>query len=428
MAADIIQANYEQLEALAGRFQQQADLIQQMTQRVNRSAGALKDGGWQGKGVDAFTREMESKIFPAVGRLEQALTEAQKTTLQISAAIRAAEEEAASRFNGEGEASTGTGTPSPKVGGAAPIPIGGEAPGGAAFIDQILDRGRANVNKVFEEDYMKDMIGRVETGADSSQLNSSMEQLLSKVRSGQQDMASVGPILDEIARQRGVDPAVLRDQYQNVFLPLWENAESKGDIDLSKHGDFMGSTISLRYGRVVGDVFGMDPVFGAILKPTGGLVGPGDSSYQPANDDAIGYHGIFHDAGGYLYNNQSNIGPGYNYMNREPFPKDHPFTGQVGGISWWASHPELDVDILPHVMPDIPYVPRFVEQGIGTVLENPFITPIRQGIYIFEGGSDIVSGIGDVFTGNWSQGGDSMLEGTKKIVGGTIRNLWDAFN
>ena len=428
MAAEIIQANYEELEALAGRFQQQADLIQQITQRVNRSASALKDGGWQGKGIDAFTREMDSQIFPAVNRLEQALAEAQKTTLQISAVMRAAEEEAASRFNGEGEANSEPGRQSPKGGGAAPIPIDSETPGGAAAIDQIIDRGRANVNKVFEEDYMKEMIGRVETGADNPQLNSSMEQLLDKVRNGERDMASVGPILDEIARQRGVDPAVMRDQYQNVFLPLWDNSPSKGDIDLSKHGDFMGSTISLRYGRVVGDVFGIDPVFGAVLNPTGGLVGPGDTSYQPANDDAIGYHGIFHDAGGYLHNYQSGIGPGYNYMNREPFAKENPLTGQISGISWWAGHPELDVDILPYVMPDIPYVPRFVEQGISTLIENPIIAPIRQGIYIVEGGSDIVSGVGDLFGGNWSQGGSSVFEGTKKIVGGTIRNVWDMFS
>lgn len=120
-------------------------------------------------------------------------------------------------------------------------------------------------------------------------------------------------------------------------MSLHENATSKGDIDLSRHGDFMGSTASLRYGKVVGDVYGIDPVFrGALLNPTGGLVGPGDDSYEPSDNDAIGYHGIFHDAAGYLYNHQGKIGPGYDYMDRDPFATSNSLTGQVGGISWWT--------------------------------------------------------------------------------------------
>ena len=39
--------------------------------------------------------------------------------------------------------------------------------------------------------------------------------------------------------------------------------------------EFMGSVWQLRYGQVVGDELGIDPAFGAMLNPTGGLVGPG---------------------------------------------------------------------------------------------------------------------------------------------------------
>ncbi len=63
----------------------------------------------------------------------------------------------------------------------------------------------------------------------------------------------------------------------------------------------MGSTSQLRYGKVVGDVFGVDPMFGAMLNPTGGLVGP-DNKALDGDSTALGYHGVVHDAAGYLYN------------------------------------------------------------------------------------------------------------------------------
>ena len=48
----------------------------------------------------------------------------------------------------------------------------------------------------------------------------------------------------------------------------------------------MGTTAQLRYGQVVGDAFGIDPVFGAMLNPTGGMVGPGNWAVNPGDDDA----------------------------------------------------------------------------------------------------------------------------------------------
>ena len=41
--------------------------------------------------------------------------------------------------------------------------------------------------------------------------------------------------------------------------------------------DFLGSKYSLRYGKIVGDQIGLDPVFAAVLNPHGGLVGHGET-------------------------------------------------------------------------------------------------------------------------------------------------------
>lgn len=98
----------------------------------------------------------------------------------------------------------------------------------------------------------------------------------------------------------------------------------------------MGSTSQLRYGQVAGDALGMDAVFGALLNPTGGLVGPGNAAVD-GNDSALGYPGAVHDAGGYLYN-YHNQGPGYDYLGAEGRDTSSPLSGQRSGISYWRDH------------------------------------------------------------------------------------------
>lgn len=102
MSAEVIQSKYEELETIACRFGQQAQATRELQRRVRRGAGALRNGGWEGRGSAAFTGEMEQKIFPAMQRLMEALAEAQATTLQVKAIIQKAEEEAASVFREPG--------------------------------------------------------------------------------------------------------------------------------------------------------------------------------------------------------------------------------------------------------------------------------------------------------------------------------------
>ncbi|MEZ4864328.1 MAG: WXG100 family type VII secretion target [Caldilineaceae bacterium] len=96
--ADEIRADYEQLEQIANKFARQAQEIQQMLQRVRGSMDKLENGGWIGRGSQAFFAEMNGKIMPASQRLQQALGEANRSVKDISQTVRQAEEEASSVF------------------------------------------------------------------------------------------------------------------------------------------------------------------------------------------------------------------------------------------------------------------------------------------------------------------------------------------
>ncbi|NUM45016.1 MAG: WXG100 family type VII secretion target [Anaerolineales bacterium] len=104
---DRIQADYDQLDVLARRFDQQTTETQRLIQRVRQSVDNLQRGGWIGTGANAFLSEMDDEIFPALTRLEEALEYAQETTQHISQTLRQAEEEAANVFSQGGGAAGG---------------------------------------------------------------------------------------------------------------------------------------------------------------------------------------------------------------------------------------------------------------------------------------------------------------------------------
>ena len=98
MGADIIQAQYDQLEVLARRFGKQADMQTALQKQLQTHVERLRNGGWAGHGSAAFFAEMDGKVFPAVKRLIDALQRAESVTLQIGEIVQRAEEEAARPF------------------------------------------------------------------------------------------------------------------------------------------------------------------------------------------------------------------------------------------------------------------------------------------------------------------------------------------
>ncbi|HEY1013189.1 MAG TPA: WXG100 family type VII secretion target, partial [Herpetosiphonaceae bacterium] len=93
MGAEIVQANYEELEQLASRFGQQSEMISQLTGQVQRQAQVVARS-WLGDASDAFAQEMEADVFPALKRFTEALGSSQQVTAQVSEIMRSAEEEA----------------------------------------------------------------------------------------------------------------------------------------------------------------------------------------------------------------------------------------------------------------------------------------------------------------------------------------------
>lgn len=95
--ADEVKADYEQLEQAANRFSNQSEEIQDMIQKVRSSMEKL-ESDWIGRGSEAFFREMQGEILPAVQRLQQALEEANRVTKEVIQTMQQAEDEASSPF------------------------------------------------------------------------------------------------------------------------------------------------------------------------------------------------------------------------------------------------------------------------------------------------------------------------------------------
>ncbi|SFP82623.1 YD repeat-containing protein, partial [Variovorax sp. PDC80] len=123
-------------------------------------------------------------------------------------------------------------------------------------------------------------------------------------------------------------------------VPLLSMRATDGVPDNSVH---MGSIEQLRFGKMVGDSLGgLDPVFGALLSPTGGIPGAGNVRVTSSTGiamaggiDVVTNHGIAHDAAGYLLNYHG-IGPGYQYVPGNSglfFSTKDPWGGQFSGLT-----------------------------------------------------------------------------------------------
>ena len=110
---------------------------------------------------------------------------------------------------------------------------------------------------------------------------------------------------------------------------------------------FWGTRQQLLAGKVIADWLSednkppMDPIFGVLLNPTAGRVGPGDSGWVHNllydNFGEWSHHSAVHDAFGYLFTFH-NIGPGYNYMYNSFLKTNNALAGQISGIDFWKKY------------------------------------------------------------------------------------------
>lgn len=164
--------------------------------------------------------------------------------------------------------------------------------------------------------------------------------------------------IDSVAAARGIDAGTAMAQYLkamqlrdegiayyrqkkeehgHVYDPVVDHPSPKLSAD---NIDFTGTNAQLTFGKVVGDVFGIDAVFGSLISPTGGMAGPGNGRIPFTSDgSAVATHGAVHDAAGYL-KNCHNIGDGYDYFNNEAGSDGtNPLAGQTN-IRWWIEQYE----------------------------------------------------------------------------------------
>lgn len=331
MAPPRVRADYDGLTKIARSFSRHATEAEKTIQSVQRCVETLRSGDWVGQGARAFYAEMDQEVLPSLKRLAAALAAADRTTRQASQIMKQAEEEAASFFQiafAGGVVSTLAGAAG--IGAAAGETAGTTGGAGAAGAWRANPFVVRDPHELFSGGYMHSLIGLQVPGA-GSELRGAMNDLLSHPQGPELNQA-----LQRVAQLRGRPYEEIRSEYDR-FVQI------RGQRDLagaptppnpsSLHPWFLGSNTNLRYGKIVGDAFGIDPVFGAMLNPTGGLVGP-DNFSVPGDSTAVGYHGVVHDAAGYLYNYHG-AGPGYNYLGLENRDTADPLTGQRAGIHYW---------------------------------------------------------------------------------------------
>ena len=93
-----VQADYDELNAIANEFMQEAAGVEQLLNQINNLVGELEGGGWIGRGAQAFYGEMHDLVDPGMQRLVRALEDGGSAIKQISNILSNAEQEASSLF------------------------------------------------------------------------------------------------------------------------------------------------------------------------------------------------------------------------------------------------------------------------------------------------------------------------------------------
>lgn len=336
MPAPRIKGDYDALAQVAKAFSQQAHSNQQMLNRVKRQVGVLQGGDWIGKGAKAFYAEMESQVIPSLNRLVAAMEAAARSTQKISKIIHQAEQDSAKLFSLEIGGGLLGGMAGAAIADAVQAAVGaGGGQDGASSGQGANPLLALDPSTLFGESYMQGLVGSQFQGA-GGELGSIMIQL-NQNPSGDQ----LNGLLIQLSDLRGRPLAEIQVEFQQFQDAKAQQAANNPTPDVAPPAEgggggggqssFNGSNSQMRFGKVVGDALGIDPAFGAMLHPAGGLVGPG--SFAIAGDStAVGYHATLHAAAGYLHT-YHNAGPGYDYLGGGG--GSNPLSGQHASIAYW---------------------------------------------------------------------------------------------
>jgi len=96
--ADEIRVDYEVMDEVGKKFNEQAEVVEQMLRKIRARMEPLEDGKWQGKTARAFFGEMNNSVLPAWQRLHQALQGGAAKVKEVSDTMHQAEQDAMSMF------------------------------------------------------------------------------------------------------------------------------------------------------------------------------------------------------------------------------------------------------------------------------------------------------------------------------------------
>jgi WXG100 family type VII secretion target len=326
MKAPRIRVEYDNLGQIAKTFGKHEGETESITTSLNQQVEVLRNGHWIGRGADRFYQEMDDSVLPSLKGLARVLGLADRVTRDIDKLMHEAEEDAASLIQlfGLGGLSVGVGidaTGASAGAGAGSSPWSG--------INQLLVM---DPSSLFSPSRLRGLIGLQIQGA-GAELGNAMSDFLSNPSRGRTEKLIA--IIIILRGRPEVEIQVEFERFQEAMeqrnSASTESPESFGGGGSPSH---MGSMTQMRYGSVVGGALGMDPTFGAMLNPNGGLIGPGNWAFAGA-ETAVGYHQIAHDAAGYLHNYHQ-VGPGFDYMGTGSGSPSNPLSGQRAGLAFWA--------------------------------------------------------------------------------------------
>ena len=98
MTADLTQVDYQQLDAMMRRFEQEGEEIRNVQNQLRGKVADLCGRGWQGVGASQFQNEMEHKLLPSLNRTADSLKSASETLKMISRTFQDAEGQAVQLF------------------------------------------------------------------------------------------------------------------------------------------------------------------------------------------------------------------------------------------------------------------------------------------------------------------------------------------
>ena len=98
MPADTFQVKYDEMEQVGSKFQDQSQTSQEVLDKIKSAMQPLENGGWIGRGSDAFFQEMNSEVLPALTRLVHALAEGSSASKKIAQISKQHEDEASAAF------------------------------------------------------------------------------------------------------------------------------------------------------------------------------------------------------------------------------------------------------------------------------------------------------------------------------------------